>query len=62
LESGSSDYTDLLLAGLRLQAEEVVEEIEMWLDAKESFAEVDEDCLMQNRIWVQVMDLDAIVV
>lgn len=36
--------------------------IEMWLDAKKSFMQMDEDCNMNNEIGVQVVDLDTIVV
>jgi len=39
----------------------MLEQIEMMLDAQKSYAQVDEDGNMKNRVWGQVMCLNPTV-
>lgn len=42
--------------------EKVAEEIEVWLDAKESFTKMNKNRNVEDGVWVLVMDLNPIVI
>jgi hypothetical protein len=61
LDAGSSDYSWVVGARLRLQLEELSEQVPVGLDPHEGLAEVDEDRDVKDSIRVQVQVLDTVV-
>jgi hypothetical protein len=61
LDACSTDYSWVVGARLRLQAEEFPEQDPAGLDPQEGFAEMDEDGDVKNSIRVQVQVLDTLV-
>jgi hypothetical protein len=61
LDAGSTDYSWVVSAGLRLQAEEFPEQDPVGLDPHEGFTEMDEDGDVKNPIRIQVQVLDTVV-
>ena len=60
LETGSPDYTNLPPFLSRFKVEEEMEQIEMGSNTKKSFAKVDEGGNMENRVGIQICQLNLI--
>jgi hypothetical protein len=61
LDAGSTDYSWVVGAWLRLQAEEFLEQDPVGLDPQEGFTKMDKDGDVKNPIRVQVQLLDNVV-
>jgi hypothetical protein len=61
LDVGSSDYSWIVGARLRLHAEELLKQHPVGLDPHEGLAEVDEDEDVKDSVGVQVQVLDVVV-
>ena len=58
MQPGTPNYFYLKIIGMGFEMEEILEKIEVRLDPQESFAEMDKDGNMKNRIGGQVMYLN----
>lgn len=58
LQAGTSDCRGFLFAWLRLEPEDAAKKGKVGFDTQESFADVDEDSNVEDRVGVQVMKLD----
>jgi hypothetical protein len=61
LQSGTTDFIHGTLAGLWFEMEEVAEEVEVGFYPQEGFTEMNKDGNVENRIGVEVIELDAII-
>jgi small ligand-binding sensory domain FIST len=61
LDAGSSDYSRVVGAPLRLQAEELSKQQLVGLDPREGLVEIDKDGDVKNPVRVQVQVLDTVV-
>jgi hypothetical protein len=61
LDVGTSDYSRVVGAGLRLQPEELAEQNPVGIDTHKRLAEMDEDGDVENAIGVQIEELDVVV-
>jgi hypothetical protein len=61
LKSGTTNFIHGTFAGLWFEIEEVAEEVKVWFYPQEGFTEMNKDGNMEDRIGVEVMELDAII-
>jgi hypothetical protein len=62
LDAGAPYNRKFFRGGLWLDAEEEAEKIPVGLDSEEGFTEMDKNRNMANRIWVEVMELKAVII
>jgi hypothetical protein len=61
LEPGTTDFIHATDVGLWLEMEEVAEEVEVGFYPQEGFTEMFKDRNVENKVGVEVMELDAII-
>jgi hypothetical protein len=59
--NAGAPYDGWILGGrLRFYPEEIAEKIPMGFNSKKSFAKMDEDSNVADRVWVEVMELKPV--
>jgi hypothetical protein len=61
LEHSTIDFIHGTLVGLWLEMEEVAEEVEVGFYPQEGFTKMNKDGNVENRVGIEVMELDAII-